>query len=365
MNANDTYFMQYALRLASRQLGRTAPNPAVGCVIVSATGQIVGVGATASGGRPHAETQALHMAGNRARGARMYVSLEPCSHQGKTLPCTTAIIDAEIHEVFVACTDPDPRVSGNGIQALRNGGLTVHTGLCEAQALALNAGFFSRIERQRPQVSLKLATSLDGCIATKSGESQWITGSEARRHGHGLRAQHDAILTGINTALADDPQLTCRISGLEHHSPIRILLDSHLRLPPDSQLAQSAKETPLWVITRDAPADHPLITAGATLIPCPSDDHGQQLPALLSLLAERGITRLLVEAGATLSTAFIEQQLVDTLYWYRAPLLIGDGIRALNLPSQPLAALSRYAAPTRISLGEDALEVYSLRTNGS
>lgn len=356
----DTKHMHHALRLATRQLGRTMPNPAVGCVIVK-NGQIVGVGATAPSGRPHAETQALQMAGPRAAGATLYVTLEPCAHKGETPPCTTAIIEAGITRAVIACADPDPRVAGKGFESLRKARLDVTTGLCEAQALALNEGFFLRIEKNRPLVSLKLATSLDGCIATASGDSQWITGDTARRYGHTLRAQHDAILTGINTVLTDDPLLTCRINGRAHHSPIRIVMDTQGRLPATSKLAQNASGTPLWILTRDA-ATHPLAGSNATIIPCPTDGVHLSIPHALSLLADRGVTRLLVEAGAQLSTAFINAKLVDDCYWFRAPLIIGNGKKALYMSCDTLADCLRTQPRECFSLGTDTLEVYSLRT---
>ncbi len=355
----DIKYMHHALRLASRQLGRTMPNPAVGCVIVK-NGQIVGTGATASGGRPHAETLALEMAGERASEATLYVTLEPCAHHGQTPPCTTAIIEANITRIVIACADPDPRVSGKGFEQLRKAGLEVISGIGEAQALALNEGFFLRIENNRPLVSLKLATSLDGCIATASGDSQWITGESARRYGHALRGQHDAILTGIGTVLADDPLLTCRINGRTHHSPIRIVMDGNGRLPATSKLAQSAGDVPLWILTRDA-TSHPLAGSKANIITCPTDGAHLSIPHALSLLADRGVTRLLVEAGAQLSTAFIDAKLVDDLYWFRAPLIIGDGTSALNMQCATLDDCLKLTPQERISLGIDTLEVYSLR----
>lgn len=359
MQPTDIHYMQHALRLASRGLGRTMPNPSVGCVIVK-NGQIIGTGVTASGGRPHAETQALDMAGARAEGASMYVTLEPCAHMGKTPPCSHAIIEAKLRHVYIATTDPDPRTAGKGIEALRRAEINVTTGLCGSEARALNAGFFSRIERGRPLISLKIATSLDGYMATGNGESQWITGEPARRYGHVLRAQHDAILTGIGTALADDPQLTCRIRGLAHHSPIRIVLDTQGRLSATSKLAQTAENIPLWILTGQA-SRHPLTHSKATLITCDMQQQHLSLSHAIELLAERGVTRLLVEAGPTLSTAFMEAKLVDRLYWFRAPVLIGDGKAALNLKTGALADALQLVPQERISLGIDTLEVYSLR----
>jgi diaminohydroxyphosphoribosylaminopyrimidine deaminase/5-amino-6-(5-phosphoribosylamino)uracil reductase len=293
--------MQYALRLAERQLGQVWPNPAVGCVVVQGN-HIVGVGNTQSGGRPHAETEALAMAGERARGATLYVTLEPCSHHGHTPPCVDAIITAGIKRVVIACADIDPRVSGRGIAALRQTGIEVITGIEESHAVVLNEGFFRRVSDARPLVTLKIATSLDHKMAYPHGGPRWITGEKARDYGQWLRSRHDAILTGIGTVLADDPLLTCRLPGLEDRSPVRIVLDRQERLPPSSKIYQTKEEVPLWELEAKYRA----------------------IPALLTYLAERGITRLMVEAGPTLTTAFLESGLADWFYWFRAPMTIGD-----------------------------------------
>src|SRR5580700_3393612 len=244
----DLPHMRAALALARRGLGSTWPNPAVGCVIVN-DGRVVGRGWTQKGGRPHAETEALQRAGVAAKGATAYVSLEPCSHHGKTPPCAEALIVARIARVVAAVEDPDPRVSGAGIARLRDAGVKVETGLCADEAAELNAGFFCRVKHGRPLVTLKLATSLDGRIATPSGESRWITGEAARERAHLLRATHDAVLVGTGTALADDPLLTCRLPGLADRSPVRIVLDRNLRLPATLRLFTEARETPSWVVT--------------------------------------------------------------------------------------------------------------------
>src|SRR5580700_4659831 len=231
----DLGHMRTALGLARRGLGNTWPNPAVGCVIVK-DGRVVGRGWTQKGGRPHAETEALARAGKGAKGATAYVSLEPCSHHGKTPPCAEALIAAGVSRVVAAVEDPDPRVSGRGIARLRAAGIAVEAGLCAAEAAELNAGFFCRVAQGRPLVTLKLAASLDGRIATPTGKSRWITGPAARERAHLLRAAHDAVLIGTGTALADDPQLTCRLPGLEARSPVRIVIDRTLRLPATLRL---------------------------------------------------------------------------------------------------------------------------------
>jgi len=331
--AADERFMTMALALAARGLGTVWPNPAVGCVIVR-EGVIVGRGWTQPGGRPHAETEALGRAGADARGATVYVTLEPCSHQGRTPPCAEALIAAGVTRVVVACGDPDPRVSGAGIARLRAAGLTVEMGLGATAARFLNQGFLQRVEAGRPLVTLKLATSLDGRIASHSGASRWITGETARAWGHGLRARHDAILVGINTALTDDPALTCRLPGLDWRSPVRIIADSHLRLPPASQLVKSAANTPTWVLTLadgDPARAEAFGACGVEVIRVPPAADGTlDLKASLSALAERGLTRVLVEGGARLAAGLIRAGLVDRLEWFRSASLIGgDGTPAL------------------------------------
>src|SRR5262245_58482979 len=272
----DLGHMRAALALAARGLGRTWPNPAVGCVLVRG-GHVVGRGWTQPGGRPHAETEALARAGEAARGATAYVSLEPCAHTGKTPPCADALIAAGIGRVVAAVQDPDPRVSGRGLARLRDAGLAVVTGMCAAEAAELNAGFFTRIKQGRPLVSLKLATSLDGRTATRSGDSRWITGDAARRRAHALRATHDAILVGTGTALADDPELTCRLPGLGDRSPVRVVLDRQLRLPDAAKLLATAHEVPTWVIrapTSDGARKKKIGATGAEVIEVPTDADG-------------------------------------------------------------------------------------------
>src|SRR5215472_17400427 len=241
--------MRHALALAARGLGRVAPNPAVGCVIVAGNDRIVGRGWTRPGGRPHAETEALAVAGELARGTTAYVTLEPCAHQGQTPPCADALVRAGVKRVVVALGDPDSRVNGAGLKRLREAGIVVETGVLEAEAERLNEGFLRRVRESRPLVTLKIAQSVDGRIGLASGESKWITGESARAHGHFLRAQHDAILIGIETALVDDPLLTVRIAGLENRSPLRVVVDTHGRLQAKSKLAQTSGATPTILFT--------------------------------------------------------------------------------------------------------------------
>ena len=362
----DLDAMRAALALARRGLGAVWPNPAVGCVIVK-NGRIAGRGWTQPGGRPHGETEALRRAGEAARGADAYVSLEPCCHWGRTPPCVDALVTAGVQRVVVALEDPDPRVAGEGLRRLRTAGLGVEVGLCAAEAAEVNAGFLSRLRLGRPLVTLKFATSLDGRIATATGESQWITGPPARERAHALRANHDAIMVGTGTVIADDPQLTCRLPGLDHCSPVRVVIDRHLRIPPATRLVIDARRIPTWVLTlRSAdPARRATFLANRiTLIDVDPDSEGQvDLAAALRALGERGITRLLVEGGAGLMAAFLRARLVDRLVWVHAPLVIGgEGVPAIA--GLDLAALADALAFERLStetIGDDVLTTFRVR----
>lgn len=355
--------MRHALRLASRGLGQVAPNPAVGCVIVSPKGVVAGRGWTQKGGRPHAETEALKQAGDAARGATAYVTLEPCAHHGQTPPCASALIAAGIARVVIATEDPDPRVSGKGIEMLREAGIEVTRNVLRKEAEELNKGFFLKLTQNRPLVTLKIAQSLDGCTATASGDSKWITGEDARAYGHLLRAKHDAILIGVETALSDDPELTCRLPGLEDHSPIRIVLDTRLRLNEWSKLAQTARETPTIVFTTREDGGG-LKTAEVEIIRVAKDVRGRpDISACLNVLASRGVTRLLVEGGATVHAAFLDRRLVDRLELFTAPIVLGaaghgaiDALAALALEEAP-----RFERITRRKLGADLLESFAAK----
>jgi diaminohydroxyphosphoribosylaminopyrimidine deaminase/5-amino-6-(5-phosphoribosylamino)uracil reductase len=358
--------MRAALALAQRGLGTVWPNPAVGCVIVKA-GRVVGRGWTQPGGRPHGETEALYRAGDAAHGATAYVSLEPCCHWGRTPPCIDALIAAEVRRIVVALEDPDPRVAGEGLRRLRAAGLDVETGLCADEAAEVNAGFFSRLRLGRPLVTLKLATSLDGRIATASGESQWITGPPARARAHALRAAHDAIMVGTGTVIADNPLLTCRLPGLGHRSPVRVVIDRHLRIAPTMRLVASARDVPTWVLTlasADPVRREALLDRGVTVIDINSDPDGTiGLSAALAALGERGITRLLVEGGGRLAAALVRARLVDRLVCAHAPLLIGnDGVPAIaGFDLEALADAPRFERLSTGIVGDDVLTVFRVR----
>lgn len=355
--------MRAALALAARGLGRVWPNPAVGCVIVR-DGTVVGRGWTQEGGRPHAETEALTRAGDAARGATAYVSLEPCAHHGKTPPCAEALVAAGVARVVTALEDPDPRVSGRGIATLRAAGIAVEVGACAQDAADLNAGFFMRVQRGRPLVALKLATSLDGRIATRTGDSKWITGDAARRRAHLLRATHDAILIGAGTALADDPELTCRLPGLGSRSPVRVVLDRHLRLPAGARLFADTAKAPTWVVCSPAAATtrrDVLRRQGVTIVDVSDDAGGKtSLPDLLKALGDRGLTRLLVEGGSAVAASFIRQDLVDRISWFRSAAIIGgDGMpAAATLGIERLSDSKRFERVAVELLDADLLETY-------
>lgn len=360
--AADWRFMQLALALGRRGLGRTHPNPAVGAVVVR-DGVIVGRGWTRPGGRPHAEPVALAQAGEATRGATLYVTLEPCSHVGKSPPCTDAVIAAGIQRVVSAIEDPNPEVAGQGHARLRAAGIAVDVGLGAAEAARDHAGHFRRVRDKRPHVILKLAVSTDDKIASAGHKPVAISGEAAKARTHLLRAQCDAILVGIGTVLADDPLLTCRLPGMEARSPVRVVLDRALRIPATSRLVHSARSTPLWVVTSnlaEAPAAAMLGAAGAQVIRVASTPAGLDLPEVLRALAERGITRLLVEGGARVASSFVAANLFDEFWLLRGRDAIGtDGVAALNaLPLTAITQSSTFRVRASESLGTDTLTVY-------
>ena len=360
--------MAHALQLAARGLGSVWPNPAVGCVIVR-DGQVVGRGWTQPGGRPHAERRALDQAGEAARTATAYVTLEPCAHHGQTPPCAQALIAAGISRVVTAVTDPDPRVSGRGHALLRAAGIAVTEGVLQTEATALNAGFFKRIQRNAPFITLKLAMSLDGRIANAAGASRWITGPEARRATHVMRARHDAVMVGIGTALADDPELTVRGIGIQRQ-PLRIVLDSKLRLNPTSKLAQTAREIPVWIChgpDADPKAAEMLSDLGVNLIQCTATNGHLDLTDALNSLASLGLTRIFAEGGAAIAAALLRDNHVDDLAIFSAGRLFGaDGTAAIGpLPAtETLPDLPDFKLQHTARHGEDLLHLWHRRESG-
>ena len=363
--AADQRFMALALALGRRGQGRCWPNPAVGAVVVR-DGVIVGRGWTQAGGRPHAEPEALRRAGEAARGATLYVTLEPCSHVGKSPPCADAVIAAGITRVVSAIEDPNPEVAGQGHARLRAAGITVDIGLGAAEAARDHAGHFRRVRDKRPHVILKLAVSADDKIGAAGRRPVAITGEAAKARVHLLRAQCDAILVGIGTVQADDPMLTCRLPGMEARSPIRVVLDRALRLSGTSRLVHSARETPLWVMTSslaEAPAAMKLGAAGAhvmrvatTATPPP----GLDLLSVLHALSEKGITRLLVEGGARVASSFVSADLVDEVWLLRGPHAVGaNGVAALEaLPLSVLTGSPAFKVRASEMLEKDSLTIY-------
>jgi diaminohydroxyphosphoribosylaminopyrimidine deaminase/5-amino-6-(5-phosphoribosylamino)uracil reductase len=359
--ALDHRFMQLALALGRRGLGRTAPNPAVGAVIVK-DGVIVGRGWTQPGGRPHAETEALKRAGKDAKGATLYVTLEPCSHQGKTPPCADAIIRAGISRVVSALDDPNPEVAGQGYARLRERGIAVETGLGAEEAARAHAGHVRRMRDGRPHVLLKLAVSADGMAGLPGRKPAAITGEAARGRVHQMRAESDAILVGIGTVMSDDPHLTCRLPGMLEHSPTRVILDAKLRIPLATSLIGTARETPTWIFTAaDASvmAEDILKSKSVEVFRVDGKNGRLELAAVLKTLAGRGVTRLMVEGGPTVAAAFLRADLVDEAALFRSPNELGAGIDALEgLPLTALTTSPNLKSIASEEIGSDMLQVF-------
>jgi diaminohydroxyphosphoribosylaminopyrimidine deaminase / 5-amino-6-(5-phosphoribosylamino)uracil reductase len=364
----DRRFMALALALGRRGLGRTWPNPAVGALIVCRDGDvplIVGRGWTQPGGRPHAEIEALRRAGESARGATLYVTLEPCSHHGKSPPCADAVIAAGVARVVSALEDPNPEVAGAGHARLRAAGIAVEIGVGAEEARHDHAGHVRRMRGGRPHVALKLAISADGKVAAAGRRPVAITGEAVRDRVHLMRAQSDAVMIGVGTALADDPLLTCRLPGMAASSPIRVVLDTALRLPLGSRLVRSARETPLWIIARGAnsrDAERALAAEGVTVVRADADGL-LDLASTLKLIAARGITRLMVEGGPTLAAALLAADLIDEAVLFHSPKVVGaDGIDALE--GMRLAALTespQLKCVVREAVGADTRTVFARR----
>jgi len=329
--ASDHLYMARALRLAERGLMSTDPNPRVGCMLVKA-GDIIGEGWHERVGEPHAEIHALQQAGERAAGATAYVTLEPCCHHGRTPPCTEALIAAGVARVVAAMQDPNPHVAGKGLAALRQAGIDTDSGVLAAEAEQLNAGFVMRMRHGRPRVRCKLAMSIDGRTAMASGESQWITGAAARRDVHRLRARSSAIMTGIDTVLADDPSLTARPGDDTDETirqPLRVVLDSRLRMQPDAKLLQMPGKTLLVTGVTDTEKAARLLRKGVEIVTLPLQGQRLDLPAVLQYLGTLEMNEVHLEAGATLCGALLQAGLIDELIIYMAPHLMGDAARGL------------------------------------
>lgn len=356
--------MAVALEMAERGLGTTAPNPAVGAVIVDeARQEIIAEGWTQPGGRPHAETEAIARAGDRSRGATIYVTLEPCSHYGKTPPCAEAIIKAGLKRAVVAILDPDPRVSGRGMRLLREAGLEVRRGVLADRAHRVTRGHILRVTERRPLIQLKLALGADGGVPRGAGgQPVWVTGPEARAHGHLLRARADAIMVGSGTVADDDPELTCRLQGMEDRSPIRVVL-AGARLPsPDSTLVRTARQTPVWIIAgsgADAATLAGLAERGCRILPVTTMNGRPWLPSVCEALVAEGITRLLVEGGPTLWRAFLLAGLVDEIYCYRAERgAAGDAADAARGDIESMRPAHAFELAEIRQFGSDGLYVF-------
>ena len=327
LSAQDSLWMARALRLAERGLYGTSPNPRVGCVLVRG-GDAVGEGWHQRAGEPHAEVHALRAAGDAAHGATAYVTLEPCSHHGRTPPCAEALIEAGVARVVVAARDPNPQVAGQGIEKLRVAGIAVECGLMEAEARELNIGFFARMARGTPWLRSKIAMSLDGRTALNNGKSQWITGDAARQDVQHWRALSCAVLTGINTVLADDARLNVRDVETERQ-PLRVVLDSRLRIPLEARVLYDGGNTLIYTALQDEQKAALLRDLGATVVELPDGKGQVDLPAILRDLAQRGCNEVLVEAGGTLNGALLHAGLVDEIVLYLAPQLLGDMARGM------------------------------------
>ncbi|MGV6805128.1 MAG: bifunctional diaminohydroxyphosphoribosylaminopyrimidine deaminase/5-amino-6-(5-phosphoribosylamino)uracil reductase RibD [Ruegeria sp.] len=357
----DKRYMALALSLGRRGQGACWPNPAVGCVLVQGE-RIVGRGWTQPGGRPHAETVALAQAGDATRGATAYVSLEPCAHHGQTPPCAQALIDAGIARVVSAIEDSDPRVAGQGFAMLREAGVSVTTGVLADQAAFDHAGFFMKTEQGRPFVTLKLASSFDGRIATATRQSKWITGPAARRAVHAMRARYDAVMIGAGTARADDPTLTVRDLGIERQ-PVRVIVSRHLELPLMGQLARSASDVPVWLCHGPSP-DAERAAAweglGARLIPCALQGHHIDPSDLVHQLGQAGLTRVFCEGGSALAASLLADDLVDELIGFSAGVAIGaEGLPAIGaLGLEDLGDAPRFALVETRRIEGDVLHVW-------
>ncbi|MDI6871852.1 MAG: bifunctional diaminohydroxyphosphoribosylaminopyrimidine deaminase/5-amino-6-(5-phosphoribosylamino)uracil reductase RibD [Bacillota bacterium] len=356
----DERYMRLALRLAARGLGKTSPNPAVGAVVVSPGGRIVGQGYHRRAGLPHAEVEALTAAGSEARGATLYVNLEPCAHHGRTPPCAEAIIKAGVAKVHFAIHDPNPLVSGRGERLLREAGIEVKVGLLAAEAARLNEAFLKHVVTGMPFVILKFAMTLDGKIATVTGDSKWVTGEEARRYVHRLRSRVDAVMVGIGTVLSDDPLLTPRLTDYAPTRLLRVIVDSRARTPLTARVLSAGLEPPLIAVTAETPADRTerLRQTGARVAVLPQDAQGRvDLAALFSHLGRQGITSVLLEGGGEIAASALQARLVDKVLCFVAPKIAGgDGPSPVRGRGVSLMSEAVRLTPFRIRrFGEDLL----------
>lgn len=356
--SREIHYMKTALELALKAQGRTSPNPLVGAVIVQGD-TILGTGYHQKAGAPHAEVHALRQAGETAHGADLYVTLEPCSHYGKTPPCTEAIIQAGLKRVYVAMRDPNPLVSGGGIARLRESGLEVQEGILLEEARQINEVFVKYIQTKLPFIALKTATSLDGKIAAASGESRWITEEEARLHGHRLRNIYDAILVGIGTVKADNPSLTCRLPNGEGRDPVRIIVDSRLNIGEEARVLNLQSSAPtLIATTSQAPPEKVRRLERMATVLVVNDGPQVHLPALLQILGKMEISSVLVEGGGRINGSFLREKLADKYYCYLAPKIIGGTKAPGSFAGEGISSLTESARLTKVSierLGTDLL----------
>lgn len=362
MHPDDERFMAAAIRLARRNEGLTATNPSVACVIVRDDGNgpfIVGTGVTAQGGRPHAEPIALAIAGERARGATAYATLEPCAHHGRTPPCAQTLIDAGVARVVIAVTDPDQRVDGKGRSMLEAAGIEVESGVLTYEAGRGLAAYLTHKRFSRPLVTLKLALSADGLIGRRGGGQVAITGAVSRAQTHLMRARHHAILVGVGTVIEDDPELTCRLPGLEQRSPVRVVLDPNGGLPTDAAVVRTARQVPTLVVAPPGlPAHSGLSQAGVEILACEIVDGRVALPELLDDLAARGLMSLMVEGGAAVAAGFLDQGLVDVIARFTGPDSLGGDGEAVKAPIDPDSPPAGFFQTGHWQFGADRLEMF-------
>ena len=357
--------MRSALSLAKRGIGCCSPNPSVGCLILDRSNNLIGMGRTSDKGRPHAEMNALNSLTASAKGATAIVTLEPCAHKDTSPSCAELLINAGIKHVVISVLDPDIRTNGKGVKLLKKSGVKVSLGLLEEKSLDINAGFIFRLKYNRPLVSLKIASSLDGKIATANGNSKWITGELSRMHGHSLRANHDVILVGINTVLKDDPKLNCRIRGLEKYSPVRVIVDSSLSIPLTSNVIKNLDKIPTIIWTKkniNSPKKKKLINMGVEIIELEKIDNKLNLIEGLTYLSEKGYNKVLVEGGSEISASLMANNLIDKVFLYRSGIFIGgdglSGIASYNMNNLDL--IKRYKLLKTRVLDDDVLEEWSL-----